>query len=182
MNEEPEGAAESGEGDEGQMPLPTPVVDGQQQNMGDWAPTPTEATPPPAEPAMPAAEPAMPAAEPVPVQPQMAYQQPQPQMYAPPPAYTPPSQPAAVTMSKALAMYIWLIALIGAILILIGEMMEAADNIDIRNAAATVASIGALITGVPMLIVGIYNEEAKDQVRFGLILGGALLLLAMALF
>jgi hypothetical protein len=104
-------------------------------------------------------------------------------MYAPQPGYAAPSgQPSFVAVSKALVGYIWLIALIGGILILVGEMMSASGNFDIRNAAGSVASVGAFIIAIPMLIAGIYNEDARDQVRFGLILGGALLLLSMAFF
>jgi hypothetical protein len=113
----------------------------------------------------------------------MAFQQPPPPPYYPQMGYGgPPAQPAFVTMSKSLTSYIWLIALIAGILILVGEIMGASSNFDIRNSAGTVASIGAFILAVPMLIVGIYNEDARDHVRFGLILASALLLLAMALF
>ena len=113
--------------------------------------------------------------------PQQPYQQPYPQQPypAPAPGYAPPPQPPQMLLSTVFWKSLWFLVLVGAILILIGQiLLDVADYTDdgMIKAGKILRTISAFLIATPMIITGIYYEGTKDLVRFGLILAGAILL------
>jgi len=118
--------------------------------------------------------------------PQQPYGQPYgQQQYPPQPGYTaPPSQPPQMLLSTVFWKSLWFLVLVGAILLLVGQiLLDVADYTDegLIKAGRILRTISGFLIATPMLITGIYYEGTKDLVRFGLILGGAILL-AFAFF
>lgn len=113
--------------------------------------------------------------------PQQPYQQPYPQQPYPPPApgYAPPPQPPQMLLSTVFWKSLWFLVLVGAILILIGQiLLDVADYPDegMIKAGRILGTVSAFLIATPMIITGIYYEGTKDLVRFGMILAGAILL------
>lgn len=74
---------------------------------------------------------------------------------------------------------LWFLVLVGAILILIGQiLLDVADYPDegMIKAGRILGTVSAFLIATPMIITGIYYEGTKDLVRFGMILAGAILL------
>ncbi len=102
--------------------------------------------------------------------------------YAAPPAQ--PPQPPQMLLSTVFWKSLWFLVLVGAILLLVGQiLLDVADYSDegLIKAGRILRTISGFLIATPMLITGIYYEGTKDLVRFGLILGGAILL-AFAFF
>ncbi|MCK5252438.1 MAG: hypothetical protein KAQ96_05790 [Thermoplasmata archaeon] len=113
--------------------------------------------------------------------PQQPYQQPYPQQPYPPPApgYAPPPQPPQMLLSTVFWKSLWFLVLVGAILILIGQiLLDVADYTDegMIKAGRILGTVSAFLIATPMIITGIYYEGTKDLVRFGMILAGAIIL------
>ena len=118
--------------------------------------------------------------------PQQPYQQPYPQQpYGQPaPAYGEPAQPPQVLLSTVFWKSLWFLVLVGAILLLVGQiLLDVADYSDegMIKAGKVLRTISGFLVATPMIITGIYFDGTRDLVRFGLILGGAILL-AFAFF
>lgn len=95
-----------------------------------------------------------------------------------------PSEPPQMLLSTVFWKSLWFLVLVGAILILVGQiLLDVADYSDegMIKAGRVLSTISGFLVATPMLITGIYYEGTKDLVRFGLILGGAILL-AFAFF
>jgi len=107
------------------------------------------------------------------------------QPYPPQPGYAaPPAQPPQMLLSTVFWKSLWFLVLVGAILLLVGQiLLDVADYTDdgMIKAGKILRTISGFLIATPMLITGIYYEGTKDLVRFGLILGGAILL-AFAFF
>jgi hypothetical protein len=115
---------------------------------------------------------------------QQSYQQPYGQQYPTPPGYAAPPQPPQMLLSTVFWKSLWFLVLVGAILILIGQiLLDVADYSDegMIKAGRILGTVSGFLIATPMIITGIYYEGTKDLVRFGLILGGAILL-AFAFF
>ena len=112
------------------------------------------------------------------------YHAPPQQPYGAPPGYVaPPAEPTQVMMGRLFGRTIWMITLLGGILLLIGVILVSVANYDettMIKAGRVLSYIGAFIIGAPMIIAGAYNEETNPQVRYGLIVGGAIMFLAIA--
>jgi hypothetical protein len=79
---------------------------------------------------------------------------------------------------------LWFLVLVGAILLLVGQiLLDVADYSDegMIKAGRILRTISGFLIATPMVITGIYYEDTRDMVRFGLILAGAILL-AFAFF
>lgn len=152
--------------------LPTPVFGSGQSNSGDSAGS--GAAPAAVPPATPPAPPAAPQYQPPPQQP-----------YGASPVYAgAPIEPTQVMMGRLFGRTIWMITLLGGILLLIGVILISVANSDeetMIKAGRVLSFIGAFIIGAPMIIAGAYNEETNPQVRYGLIVGGAIMFLAIAI-
>jgi hypothetical protein len=120
--------------------------------------------------------------------------QPQPPQYGQPytqqpytqqPGYAaPPPQPPQLLLSTVFWKSLWFLILVGAILILIGQiLLDVADYSDegMIKAGKILRTISGFLIATPMIITGIYYEGTKDLVRFGMILAGAIIL-AFAFF
>jgi hypothetical protein len=97
----------------------------------------------------------------------------------PAPAYAQPPQPPQMLLSTVFWKSLWFLVLVGAILILIGQiLLDVADYSDegMIKAGRILRTVSAFLIATPMIITGIYYEGTKDMVRFGLILAGAILL------
>lgn len=95
-----------------------------------------------------------------------------------------PSEPPQMLLSTVFWKSLWFLVLVGAILILIGQiLLDVADYTDegMIKAGKVLRTISGFLVATPMIITGIYYDGTKDLVRFGLILGGAILL-AFAFF
>jgi len=108
-------------------------------------------------------------------------QQPYPQQ----PGYAaPPPQPPQLLLSTVFWKSLWFLILVGAILILIGQiLLDVADYTDdgMIKAGKILRTISGFLIATPMIITGIYYDGTKDLVRFGMILAGAIIL-AFAFF
>jgi len=108
-------------------------------------------------------------------------QQPYPQQ----PGYAaPPPQPPQLLLSTVFWKSLWFLILVGAILILIGQiLLDVADHTDdgMIKAGKILRTISGFLIATPMIITGIYYDGTKDLVRFGMILAGAIIL-AFAFF
>lgn len=107
------------------------------------------------------------------------------QAYPGQPGYAaPPAQPPQMLLSTVFWKSLWFLVLVGAILLLVGQiLLDVADYSDegLIKAGKILRTISGFLIATPMLITGIYYDGTKDLVRFGLILGGAILL-AFAFF
>jgi hypothetical protein len=116
--------------------------------------------------------------------PQPPYSQPYSQPYQQPQGYSQPTSPPQMLLSTVFWKSLWFLVLVGAILVLVGQiLLDVADYSDegMIKAGKVLSTISAFLIGTPMVITGIYYDETRDMVRFGLILAG-LILLAFALF
>lgn len=120
-----------------------------------------------------------------PQQQQQQYQQPYQQQYQQPPMYgQAPLEPTSTTLGRMFAGSIWFLALLGGILLLIGQIMVdvgvySDDPENLIKGGRVLSDIGIFMFGVPMIVAGAYHHQGQPHVRFGLILGGAVMLMAM---
>jgi hypothetical protein len=111
--------------------------------------------------------------------PQPPYQQQYGQQQYAAPGYATPQQPPQMLLSTVFWKSLWFLVLVGAILILIGQiLLDVADYSDegMIKAGRILRTVSAFLIATPMIITGIYYDGTKDMVRFGLILAGAILL------
>lgn len=111
--------------------------------------------------------------------PQPPYSQPYSQPYPQPPMYAQPAAPPQMLLSSVFWKALWFLVLVGAILVLVGQiLLDVADYSDegMIKAGKVLRTISAFLIGTPMVITGIYYDETRDMVRFGLILAGTILL------
>lgn len=105
--------------------------------------------------------------------------------YTQQPGYAaPPPQPPQMLLSTVFWKSLWFLILVGAILILIGQiLLDVADYTDegMIKAGKILRTISGFLIATPMIITGIYYDGTKDLVRFGMILAGAIIL-AFAFF
>lgn len=116
---------------------------------------------------------------------QQYYQQPPQQYQQPPPYAQPPVEPTSMTLGRLFAGAIWVLALLGGILLLVGQvMLDVADYDDkgLIKAGHVLSHIGVFMFGLPMIVAGAYHGPSQPHVRLGLITGGALLIVSMAWF
>ncbi len=122
------------------------------------------------------------AAESPPSQP--PYSQPYSQPYQQSPGYGQPTSPPQMLLSTVFWKSLWFLVLVGAILVLVGQiLLDVAEYDDegMIKAGRVLRTISAFLIGTPMVVTGIYYDETRDMVRFGLILSGTIIL-AFAFF
>lgn len=102
----------------------------------------------------------------------------QPAYAAPPPAYAAaPVEPTQIALGKIFARTLWLIVLLGALLMLLGTILaQVAETQGVLDTGFILGALGSFIVGAPMIITGVYYESFSDNVRFGLIVAGAIIL------
>ena len=116
--------------------------------------------------------------------PQPPYSQPYSQPYQQTPGYGQPASPPQMLLSTVFWKSLWFLVLVGAILVLVGQiLLDVADYSDegMIKAGRVLRTISAFLIGTPMVVTGIYYDETRDMVRFGLILSGTIIL-AFAFF